>query len=152
MYTYALIDPKDEPYVTFKYKFQTDDNGTGACSELSRPASFPDDNEETLSIRKKAEICGLRRLSVPPQLRLYPSTSSREPWSPTKKAALSERVSRRESVDSAEIKRRDWVIRTPSPMVARLFDRPATPPSERKKVGSAALLKSVVGHALQRKT
>ena len=153
LYTYALIDAKDEPYITFKYSFQTANESMDACSEVSSPSSTPETNDETLSARKKADICGLRRLSVPPQRRLFPSTSHSEPFSPIKKAAAApeDAAALYEGLDLAEAKRRDWVIRTPSPMVARLFDRPATPPSERKRVGTGALLRSVVGNALQRR-
>lgn len=102
-----------------------------------------------------------RRLSVPPRKHLLSSSSSNEPYSPAKKHTQWTNSRRDRSEDTApesltdgiEDPRQDWLVRTPSPVVAHRnrLERAATPPSSGKRQGSAGLLNRVVVSALRRR-
>ncbi|KAK3723519.1 hypothetical protein LTR37_001771 [Vermiconidia calcicola] len=155
-YTYALVDAKDEPYVTFKYEFcareqfDTLDHTDADDYDFQEPmsnknllessSSWGDLDHATPS--PMLESAGsMRRLSVPPRKQLTPTTTQKEPSSPVKKG----------TTDGCGSQRRAWTIRTPSPDGSRnRLPSPGTPPSQRKAVTSG-LLRSVVASALKRK-
>lgn len=99
-----------------------------------------------------------RRLSVPPRIRLMPTTSSVEPSSPIKQD-VDDGCSRSVSPlsegddiggqDAAEA-RRDWLVRTPSPTKPHR-EKSDSPPlsSARKRTGT--LLRGVLESAMRRK-
>ena len=153
MYTYALIDPKDEPYVTFKYTMRSERASTETIHELAGYSPSLQSGSATSPPQGLTKPKGPRRkLSVPPRRKLVPSSTLAEPMSPVKQAAvLNDGLASTGSESGGTKIRRDWMNRTPSPMVSRLFERPATPLSGLRKVGSAGLLRNVVVNKLKKR-
>lgn len=165
-YTYALLDPKDEPYVTFKYTIRNDgpevESGNDLQSALSRSGSQQIEPYvlppcSLLSSKSKGNGTG-RSISIPPRKKLLPTGSRNGAASTDKDHATT--LFADGTDDSTEIctsersKPRDWLTRTPSPMVSRLFELPASPlPVSKagKKTGSAALLKEVVANKFKKR-
>ena len=107
-----------------------------------------------------------RRLSIPPANLLLPSTSRSEPSSPVKKQTSqyggSPRRSKINAMNALNSKRNSdlsniverLIAQTPSPMGARLFEGPVTPPSGTKKQRDSSgggFLRKAVASALRRK-
>lgn len=155
MYTYALIDPKDEPYVTFRYNIRSVGTETIYVLPCELAGSQIDHHTESLhqpsATNQRKQM--IRRLSVPPRRKLISSSTRVEPSSPIKrKPTSSDDDSSRTATEDVQIKpHRDWMNRTPSPMVSRLFDRPASPASRARKGVTTGLLKNMVTNALKKR-
>ncbi|KAK5708017.1 hypothetical protein LTR97_000557 [Elasticomyces elasticus] len=160
-YSYALLDPVDEPYVVFKYHAQGATPTHSPSSSSSQDAVVP---ENEPSNRTGSETGLYRRLSVPPrkQLLLPPDSSHGAQSLPVKKVrrvedALNGDGSRRSGAsevgNQSEDESRDWEVETPSPVKADRIrlERPDTPPSARAKNGSISLLRGVIANALRRR-
>ncbi|KAK5125347.1 hypothetical protein LTR85_000456 [Meristemomyces frigidus] len=156
-YTYALIDPLDEPYCTFRYHLESPIR-TGSPPASSRSSSRQERSDGGSNEHKEAGV--ERRLSVPPRMQLRPSTSRYEPSSPIKivdsqstNAVLSQQ-SPNNGNDTTATARNKWVVRTPSPVQADRdrLERAGTPPSSaRGKNSSISLLRGVIANALKRR-
>ncbi|KAK3622838.1 hypothetical protein LTR56_021970 [Elasticomyces elasticus] len=160
-YTYALLDPVDEPYVVFKYHAQGATPTHSPSSSSSQDAVVP---ENEPSDRTGSETGLYRRLSVPPrkQLLLPPDSSDGARSLPVKKFRRSEHAldgdgargsGASERGNHIEDEPRDWDIETPSPVKAERIrlERADTPPSARAKNGSISLLRGVIANALRRR-
>ena len=176
-YTYALVDAKDEPYVTFKYtfcareEFHALDHTDADDFNLEEPVSY-DNVFESSSSRGDLDHAtpspmldsagSMRRLSVPPRKQLTPTTTRKEPSSPVKKGITHGDSSRggvsEDTRDFQQVtgksgsQRRTLTVRTPSPVdgCRNRLPSPGTPPSQRK-AATSGLLRSVVASALKRK-
>ncbi|KAK5134658.1 hypothetical protein LTR04_004684, partial [Oleoguttula sp. CCFEE 6159] len=90
------------------------------------------------------------RLSMPPPNTLLPSSSRREPPSPTNNmpgAFVS-------TPDEETASQREWLVRTPSPVKSDLTNamHPSPPPaSMRTRTSSSGLLRRVVDRAIRRR-
>ncbi|KAK4548595.1 hypothetical protein LTR36_009505 [Oleoguttula mirabilis] len=156
-YTYALIDPLDDPYCTFRYHPQS-----SAAAE-SRPSSSKSSSKQGSSTGASSDECAdarfERRLSVPPRMQLRPSTTRYEPSSPIKNVETQPAITAASQTGSADnnaasdTARNQWVVRTPSPSQAdrHRLERAGTPPSARSKNGSIGLLRGVIANALKRR-
>lgn len=89
-YQYALMDPVDQPYATFRYHIRGGPHVKARRSD-QRPERYSsddsyldaDDHLEGVADELPDPV-QLRRLSYPPSIRLTPTSSSTEPSSPTK--------------------------------------------------------------------
>lgn len=142
MYTYALLDPKDQPYVTFRYVIGAQEDASPLPYRPLR-AESENETEEADDRWTRARPPGLSR-------RQWSGSSSGMEMLPSIREESMSRgpTMEKEGIDANETAHRAWVTRTPSPMVSRLFERPVSPPAKRK-AGSAALLESVVTNALK---
>lgn len=168
-YTYALIDPKDEPYVTFKYTIRNDGQEVQSSNDLQSALSRSGSQQiepytlPSCSLLSSKTKTG-RSLSTPPRKKLLPTGSRTESASASSDKELA--YTFLDGNDGTEInsavgergKPRDWLTRTPSPMVSRLFELPASPspmakPAKalEKKTGSKALLKEVVANKFKKR-
>ncbi|KAK5135469.1 hypothetical protein LTR08_005257 [Meristemomyces frigidus] len=145
-YAYALIDPLETPYCTFRYHLEP------ATDMDSAPASQRSSSTSGSSSLAYEVIAPGTRLSFPPPVQLRPSTSQVEPSSPVKQPEL-EPHARPSPPKEGAGSHDDWVVRTPSPVQAdrQRYERAATPPSARKKSGSIGLLRGVITNALKRR-
>lgn len=89
-YQYALLDPLDQPYATFRYHVRGgphvhahDPDQPLAPSDSSSSAISTDEQTPELS-KDLPDASQLRRLSYPPAICLLPTSSRTEPSSPTK--------------------------------------------------------------------
>ncbi|KAK1824819.1 hypothetical protein LTR12_000614 [Friedmanniomyces endolithicus] len=172
-YTYALLDPVDEPYVVFRYYAQS--TTTPSNSPLLGLTS-PD--AEDVQARSAAvsgpeaavdERPGLLRrdLSVPPR---GPREVRPRDGHGNFPVPIMKRGHRKSPGDGLEDKSpssmhgstdgdkadgppSDWGIKTPSPVKTDRvrFERASTPPSARAKNGSISLLRGVIANALRRR-
>ncbi|KAK5682901.1 hypothetical protein LTR17_027310 [Elasticomyces elasticus] len=160
-YTYALLDPVDEPYVVFKYHAQGTNPTHSPSSSSSQDAVVP---ENEPSDRTGYETGLYRQLSVPPrkQLLLPPDSSDGARSLPVKKIRRGEHAldgdgargsGASERGNNSEDEPRDWEIEAPSPVKAdrTRLERADTPPSARAKNGSISLLRGVIANALRRR-
>ncbi|KAF2773770.1 hypothetical protein EJ03DRAFT_68719 [Teratosphaeria nubilosa] len=137
LYTYALIDAVDEPYSTFRYHLCL------AQSRSSTAASSPRSDEDcspqkTISDVRDADMGRVRRLSVPPSMRLLPIGSEQIEGHAGMVAKY--------DPDNGPCKEVSLSSST------RLQERAATPPSfARRRDGSMGMLKGVIANALKRK-
>ncbi|KAK5999899.1 hypothetical protein QM012_004987 [Aureobasidium pullulans] len=88
---YALLDPLDQPYATFRYHIrggphvhaQHPDQDFDQSTTSSR-SSISAVNDSSRLVEKFPDASRLRRLSYPPTICLVPTSSGTEPSSPTK--------------------------------------------------------------------
>ncbi|KAK0312888.1 hypothetical protein LTR01_002551 [Friedmanniomyces endolithicus] len=172
-YTYALLDPVNEPYVVFKYYAQSvvtpsDSRLLGltfpeaeAVHESCGPASSPEsaDDEMPGSLGPRLPVLpaaqpeqrpkgGHGRLPVP----IMKRRSRKGPGDGLEEKTLSSMHSGAHG-DSADVQPCDWEVKTPSPVKTDRvrFERASTPPSARAKNGSISLLRGVIANALRRR-
>lgn len=89
-YQYALLDPLDQPYTTFRYHIRGGphvhahhfDQDLGRTSSSTSSVSAV--NESSGLDKELQDASQLRRLSYPPTICLVPTSSRTEPSSPTK--------------------------------------------------------------------
>ncbi|KAH9833942.1 hypothetical protein Tdes44962_MAKER08698 [Teratosphaeria destructans] len=138
LYTYALIDAVDEPYATFRYHLclaQSRSNTTA-----SSPRSDHDRSpQKPVSDVREADIGLLRRLSVPPRMRLLPIGLEQTESHAGMVADSDPDDGLCEAVSSSS-----------ASSSTRLQERAATPPSvARRRDGSMGMLKGVIANALK---
>lgn len=161
-YTYALIDPVDEPYATFRYQFDLG-SPKGSASSSFTTSTIAHQSSQMQGKISEAPNPG-KSLSVPPRLKLTPTRGLFEPTSLVEESGrhseqhgmrsgsmkpLSSQRSNQETAASGRgrangvagfIKEDD-----------RIFVRAATPPSDRKKNSSVGLLRGAIASALRRR-
>ncbi|CAD0093679.1 unnamed protein product [Aureobasidium mustum] len=89
-YQYALLDPIDQPYATFRYHIRGGPHvqARHPCQDLDQSSSSSSSvgmlNEPSRLAKEFQDASRLRRLSYPPTMCLIPTSSCTEPSSPTK--------------------------------------------------------------------
>jgi hypothetical protein len=167
LYTYALLDPVDEPYTIFKYFLC----GGSARSSISKTPRSSADKNSAATVDKEhlpAPTAIRRRLSVPPRMQLFPSTSLSEPWSPVKQPGTPPPPTAISAIEgytcnSPRGVRLDPYLAATDPILRSAWDhtppprsqppdkKDYSPPSQRRKDGSMSMLRGVIANALKRR-
>lgn len=161
-YTYALVDPVDKPYVTFRYRFERRSGAPMNRSLLDLQLEDDTPDWQKSPLVEHDNHIPLRRLLTPSKARLLPIPPSLKANSPIKKADAggdptypSEANAGHDGFgEGSDVERRDCAVET-SPLVQadmKCFERAHIPPSiTRRRDGPAGLLQGVIANALVRR-